>query len=357
MRRKTLIMVFAMVFVLSAVLVGCGGGGGGDTTPEEKTKIIMITDEGGIDDQSFNQSAWDGIKKLEAEYPNKVEVSFIESTQQSEYKPNLETAASQGANIICAVGFMMTKNVLEAAQANPEINYIAVDIAFEDDDGNPIPIPSNVITVNFKAEEGSFLVGYIAAKTSKSKTVGFVGGVDSPLINAFQFGYEAGVKYGDKSINILSQYVGNFSDAAAGKQIATGFFTRNADVVYHAAGACGEGVIEAAKEQGEGKWAIGVDKDQNELAPDSVLTSAMKEVGFGIYNAVKESLDEGKFEGGRNINYGLKENGVGIAPSSDKNVDAEILKEVEDITKKIVDGEIKVPTTKAEYDAFVAALP
>ncbi|MBT8354000.1 MAG: BMP family ABC transporter substrate-binding protein, partial [Desulfofustis sp.] len=194
-----------------------------------------------------------------------------------------------------------------------------------------------------------FLVGYIAGKMTKSNKVGFVGGIKFPLIEKFEYGFMAGVKLANPDAEVLRQYAESFTDAAKGKAITNNMYQQGADIVFHASGGVGDGVIEAAKEKG--KWAIGVDKDQNFLAPDNVLTSAMKRVDNAIYDIGKR-LIAGEFAGGETVVYNLKNDGVGIAPTSDKHVPAKILIEVDDLVAKIKAGEIVVPATKEAFDKF-----
>jgi basic membrane protein A len=200
----------------------------------------------------------------------------------------------------------MADVVLDAAKQNPDQKYAIIDFAWDE-------TPKNLVGVVFKAEQASFLVGYIAGRMTKTGKVGFVGGMSFPVIWGFEYGYRAGVMQANKDVEVLGQYAESFTDAAKGKSIANSMYQQGADIVFHAAGGAGDGVIEAAKEQG--KWAIGVDRDQNYLAPDNVLTSAMKRVDNAIFNVAKD-LVEGKWQGGSTISYGLAEGGVDIAPTT-----------------------------------------
>lgn len=354
------------VLLMAMTLVACGGGNkkeadnkAENATKEESTEaktdvnVGFVTDEGGVNDQSFNQGVWEGLQKAQKELGIKAE--YIESKDTKDYTPNLETFADQEKNIIVGAGYKMGGNVAEAAGMYPEINYAIVDVDVTvDGNGNKIEAPKNLLGIMFRAQEPSFLVGYIAGMTTETNKVGFVGGQESNIIWGFEYGYKAGVDYAAKErgteIEVLSQYVGNFSDAQKGKSITATMYQNGADVVFHAAGGAGEGVIEAAKEAG--KWAIGVDRDQSDRAPENVLTSAMKNADVAVYQVVKE-MQEGKFEGGRTIELGLADDGaVGIAPTSDKNVKPEVLKSVEEISKKIVSGEIKVPYNEETYNEY-----
>jgi len=184
---------------------------------------------------------------------------------------------------------------------------------------------------------------------TKANKVGFVGGIKFPLIEKFEYGYMTGVKLANPKCEVLSQYAESFTDAAKGKAITNNMYQQGADIVFHASGGVGDGVIEAAKEKG--KWAIGVDKDQNFLAPDNVLTSAMKRVDNAIYDVARK-LKDGQWKGGNTVVYNLSNDGVGIAPSSGKHVPASVLKEVDQLIARIKKGEIVVPATKDEFDKF-----
>lgn len=346
------------VLTLAMTLVACGGGkneakpaeGAKDAAATSDIKVGFVTDEGGVNDQSFNQGVWEGLDKAKADLG--IEADYLESKDSKDYTPNLETFADQEKNLIVGAGFKMGDAITAAAKQYPEINYAIVDVDVTN--GGQAEAPSNLLGIMFRAQEPSFLVGYIAGMTSETNKVGFVGGQEGNIIWGFEYGYRAGVDYAAKekgtNIEILSQYVGNFTDAQKGKSITTTMYQNGADVVFHAAGGAGDGVIEAAKEAG--KYAIGVDRDQNALAPDNVLTSAMKNADVAVYEVVQEMKD-GKFEGGKTIEFGLADGGaVGIAPTSDKNVKPEILKSVEEISKKIIDGEIKVPYNEETYNEY-----
>lgn len=325
----------ALLFLLVVLVIAIPASG-------DELSVGMITDVGGVNDQSFNQSAWEGLQRAEKELD--VKVSYIESRQDADYGPNLETMLDAGTNLIWGIGFKMADAALEAANNNPDQKYAVIDFAWDD-------TPKNLIGVVFKAEEASFLVGYIAAKMTTTGKVGFIGGMSFPVIWGFEYGYRAGVLYGNKDVEILSQYAESFTDAAKGKSIANSMYQQGADIVFHAAGGVGDGLIEAAKEQG--KWAIGVDRDQNYLAPDNVLTSAMKRVDNAMFNISKE-LSEGVWKGGQTVSYGLAEGGVDIAPTSSMHVPVDLLAEVQAVKARIISGEIVVPYSKETFAEFEA---
>lgn len=307
--------------------------------PEEVLMAGMVTDTGGVNDQSFNQSAWEGLTRAQEELG--LSASYLESSQEADYASNLDAMYDNGNQLIWGIGFMMADQIEEAAMTNPDANYAIIDYYYAE--------PSdNLIAVSFKEEEASYMVGYIAGKMTETNIVGFVGGMESEVINHFHYGYMAGVKDANPDCEILVQYALDWGDVAKGKAIANQMYQGGADIVFHAAGFTGNGVIEAAKESGN--WAIGVDKDQSHLAPDNVLTSSMKRVDNAVFNITK-SLADGKFMGGTNVTFGLAEGGVDIAPTSDVHVPAELLAEVEELKQQIIDGTITVPNGPEAYEA------
>ncbi len=305
-------------------------------------KVGMVTDVGGVNDQSFNQSAWEGLQKAKKDLG--IKASYQESKQDADYAANLDTLLEANNDLIWGIGFKMADAILKAAKQNPKQKYAIIDFSFGD------KTPANVVGVMFKAEEGAFLAGYIAAKSSKTNSIGFIGGMSVPIIHAFQYGFKAGAKFANSKINVLEQYSESFTDAAKGKAIANSMMGKNADVVFHAAGAVGDGVIEAVKEKS--KMAVGVDRDQNYLAPKNVITSSMKRVDNAIFNVVAD-LKKGNFKGGSTINYGLKDGAVDIAPTTSKMIPAALLKEVEELKKKIADGKITPPADEKSYNNFI----
>ncbi|WP_041611395.1 BMP family lipoprotein [Treponema primitia] len=309
---------------------------------EKITKIGLVTDVGGVNDQSFNQSAWEGLQRLRTE--TGANVSYIESKDESNYTPNIDTFVDQKSDLIWGVGFMLGDAFAQAGKDYPNQQFAIVDYAYAASD-----VPNkNVTGIVFSAEECSFLVGYIAGKVTKTGKVGHVNGISSPTMETFAVGYYAGVLTANPNAQIMGQYSGSFGDPAAGKNIANQYFAAGADIVYHAAGGTGAGVIEAAREQN--KWAIGVDMDQNYIAPNNVLTSALKRVDNALYD-VSDSLRKGTYVPGSTLLYNLKNNGVGYATTGN-HIPADVIRDVEAIKAKIISGEQKVPATAAEINAL-----
>ena len=293
----------------------------GETTPEGGIKIRMVTDTGGVNDQSFNQSAWEGLQTLKDEMG--ADVNYIESKQEADYATNLDKAADDEAQLIWGVGFAMADAIGIAATANPDIQYAIIDNGYDE-----------------------------ATMPDKTGKVGFVGGVTSDIIDQFQYGFQAGVDYASeelgKTITVDVQYAESFTDASKGKAIASKMFSDGCDIVFHAAGGAGVGVIEAAKDAG--KYAIGVDRDQAYLAPENVLTSAMKLVNNAVI-AVSKEVIEGKEIGGQTYTYGLTEDAVGI-PEEHSLMGDETYNAALEVEEKIKNGEIVPPANADEYAQF-----
>ena len=343
MKFKKLLSIGLSAIVAGSLLVGCTSTKTEENNAgtEEALKIAMVTDVGGVNDQSFNQSAWEGLQKAEKELG--VDVKYLESSQDADYAPNIETLVDEDNDLIIGVGFKMADAILEAAENYPDQKFAIID---HDYSAEGKEIPANVNCILFNEQEASYLVGLIAGKMTQTKNVGFIGGMKSPVIERFQYGFMAGVEASNPEAQVSIQYANSFTDAAKGKSIANQMYSQNSDIIFSAAGNVGTGAIEAAKEKK--KYAIGVDRDQNDLAPDSVITSAMKRVDTAVYNTVKDLKDD-NFGGGKASIYGLKEDGVGIAPTTNKNVAPDVLEFVNKESEKIKSGEIKVPTNEKEY--------
>lgn len=303
----------------------------------ETLRVAMITDTGGINDQSFNASAWAGLQRAQTELG--FEVKYFESKTEADYAPNLETAVDEGYDLILCIGFLMADVLGEVSANYPDQQFAIID---NDSVGD------NVVGVQFASEQCSYLVGVAAASMTQTDNVGFVVGMVFPLMNTFGYGFLAGVHDTNPAIVVQQYNANNFTDVAGGKTAATSMYAKGADIVYHAAGATGMGVIEAAKEQG--KFAIGVDQDQAYLAPEAVITSAMKRVDNGVFNLCAD-LKADTLAGGQTVTYDLATGSVDIAPTQNL-LSAEALAAVETARAKILSGEIVVPKTTEEFEAI-----
>ena len=287
--------------LLSGILalgVGCAKNEGA-STEKETYKISLILDEGGVNDQSFNQSAWEGALKSKENY--NVEVNYYEAKQESDYATNIESAIDDEADLVIGVGFKLTDAIKEAAENYPGQKFAAIDCPYED-------IPSSVVPILFNESEAGYSAGLIASKMTKTNTVGFIGGMDIPSVSNFLVGFEKAIKEVDPDIKVLSQYANSFTDAAKGKAIAQQMINQGVDIVFTAGGGVNNGAWEACEEANI--KAIGVDMPSNQFAPNTIITSALKNVGTGVELTVKD-LVEGNFKGGEVKMFDLSNGGVG----------------------------------------------
>jgi len=314
---------------------------GSATTPNDKPlKVGIVFDRGGLGDKSFNDSAWRGIQRAEKELG--ITSQKVESKEEKDYETNLTAMADDGMDLVIAVGLNQEKALQKVAPLYPDTKFAIVD--------GSVAAP-NVRMLKFKEEEGSFLVGFLAGKMTKTGKVGFVGGMELDLIKKFQYGFAAGVMAANPEAVILpAKYVGSWDNIDSAKVATNVLFDGGADIVYHAAGRAGLGVIRAAKERN--LYAIGVDSDQDGEAEGNVLTSMIKRVDEAVFATISD-FKGGKFESGEKM-YDLAQNGVGISDllfTKDK-IDPAFLVELDEIKKKIISGDIQVPATEAEYNSL-----
>lgn len=313
MLRKMKVSILSMIMVGAVGLIGCSKES--KTVEKDEFKVSLVLDEGGVNDQSFNQSAWEGALKAQENY--NVKVTYLESNQESEYLSNIETAIDNESDLIIGVGFKIADTIKDAALAYPEQNFAIIDGTYDE-------IPKNVQPILFNEEEAGYSVGLIASKMTKTNTVGFVGGMDIPSVSNFLVGFEKALKEEDSDIKVLSQYANSFTDAAKGKAIANQMINNNADIIFTAGGGVNTGVYEASKEADV--KSIGVDMPCNYISPDVIITSALKNVGVGVEITIKD-LVEGNFKGGQAKIFDLSNGGVGYEKT--KLIPEEVIKFVE----------------------------
>lgn len=304
-----------------------------------KPAIGLVFDVGGLGDKSFNDLAYAGLEKARKNLG--VQVDYIEPGEGADKEAALRQLASVRHGLVFGTGFLFTDDINTVAADFPGKRFACIDYAIDPSK----KIPDNVLAVKFREQEGSFLVGAIAALTSKTGAIGFVGGMDIPLIHKFEAGYRAGALYVNPKCRVLTGYAGvtgeAFKNPAKGKELALAQAGKGADVIFHASGSTGLGVFEAAREKGI--YAIGVDADQYFEAQGRILTSMTKNVDVSVYRIITDFL-EGKFQGGLK-EFGLKDDGVGyVYDEHNKNlISPETIKKVEELKKLIIAGEIRVP--------------
>lgn len=314
---------------------------------QDDFSVVMITDQGGVDDKSFNQSAWEGLQAWGEENGKERGVGgydYLQSNSDSDYITNLNSAVQANFDISFGIGFKLETAINDVAQQFPDNHFAIVDSFVEQ---------PNVASLNFKDHEAAFLAGVAAASTSETGHIGFIGGVEGVVIDRFEAGYVAGAKTINPDIQISVEYVGSFADAPRGRQLAAAMYANGADIIFQAAGESGNGVFSEAKDLVANDpslniWVVGVDMDQEAEGVIEIdgeerhltLTSTIKQVGESVKLFIEKTQESG-FEAGNTV-YGLADGGVGI---TDGNMSEESLALVKEYSEKIVAGEVEIPET------------
>lgn len=360
MKKRKFGLLISSVVATGAILGACGaddkkedvnkdGNATGDATNESNFSIAMVTDTGGVDDKSFNQSAWEGIQQFGKDNgltKGDGGFDYLESKQDSEYNTNLNALLRRDFDLVFGVGFLFEDAMTKIANQQKDAKLAIID--------GVVDAP-NVASVLFNEQEGAFLAGVAAAKMSQTGKIGFMGGLKIPVIERFHAGFIAGAKAANPDIIIEEDYAESFDKADIGKMIANRMYSSGVDIIFHAAGGAGNGVFTEAKERKEkdpnaNVWVIGVDKDQyneGQVGDKNVtLTSMVKGVGEAVID-IATRTKEGNFPGGETVVYGLAEHGVSLADSRGAITD-DVLATVKEFEDKIIAGEIKVPTNPAD---------
>ncbi len=325
-------------------------------------KVGLITDIGGIDDRSFNASAWKGVQQAQQDYG--VQAKYLQSKQQTDYEKNLTEFVQEKYDMLVTVGFLLGPATAKIALANPNVKFAIVDYSYPDcypgavvgkDCGSDKAIP-NVRGLTFQTDQAAFLAGYLAAGMSKTGKVGTFGGLQIPTVTIFMTGFQAGVDYynskhgtkvavlGWDSKSQKGLFTSDFNSPDKGKTNAKSLIDEGVDVVMPVAGATGNGAFTAAKEAGN-VWAIGVDQDQCITVPDAcpvLLTSVMKVITVAVYNSIQDDIN-GKFQGGANYVGTLENKGVDIAPfhDNDSKIPDTLKKELDQVRADLISGAVK----------------
>ncbi|GMV11252.1 MAG: lipoprotein [Gemmatimonadota bacterium] len=344
---RKLLLVLGALLATHIALLFVRPSGAEQAPTGEGLDVGIVFDLGGRGDKSFNDGAYLGAERAHRELGARVR--FIEPGEGSDREAGLRLLAAEGMNLVIGVGFIFSDDLTQLAREYPNTRFAGVDYAVAlDSAGNPIQPPPNLAALKFREEEGSFLVGALAALVGKSKKVGFVGGMDFPLIHKFEMGYKAGVKAVCPDCEVVAQYAGvtpeAFRNPGKGQEIALSQFQSGVNVIFHASGSTGLGVFEAARRRG--KLAIGVDADQYAEAPGFILTSMVKGVDQAVFDAIRQVKD-GTFHGGI-FQLGLKEKGVDYIYDANNRalIPDSVHARVEALRQEIIDGKIVVPSTR-----------
>ncbi|MFB9954598.1 BMP family lipoprotein [Cellulomonas denverensis] len=350
---KNIVRAAALGGAVALALAACGsapeesGSTGGSDTGASDFKACMVSDSGGFEDKSFNQSGAEGLDRAEDELG--ITAVKVESSAETDFGPNVDQLVAQDCNLIIGVGFLLADSLTEAAAANPDIEFALVDSGFNEESDNAKPLL-------FNTQEAAFLVGYVAAGTSTTGTVATFGGISIPSVTIFMDGFVDGVaKYNEDNgadVQVLGwdkeaqtgSFTGDFEDQTKGQNLAKGFIDQGADVIMPVAGPVGLGAAAAAKEAGNVS-IVGVDADWFETSPDYsdiVLTSVMKEIGQAVFDTVSEAAD-GNFTSEPYVGT-LENEGIGLAPFHDFDsvVPDEVKTAVEDLQQQIISGDLVV---------------
>ncbi|HLR42100.1 MAG TPA: BMP family ABC transporter substrate-binding protein [Pseudogracilibacillus sp.] len=325
---------------------------------ENALSVALVTDTGGINDRSFNQFAWEGLQAWGETYSKKegregYDFILPEKETDEAYVNSFEELVNDGTDLMFGVGFLLEDAVYDIASQYEDHYFASIDTV--------VPLP-NVVSITFAEHEGSFLAGLAAAEKTQTKKVGFIGGVDSDLIQKFEVGYSAGIHTIDPKIEVDIQYVEDFNDVETAQQLAKEMYDNGVDIIYHAAGNAGNGVFaEATARQAQQKdnelWVIGVDRDQYEEgfienSNESVtLTSMVKRVDLAVYD-VASALMSHAFPGGEILVFGLADEGIALTNTNEQAYTNEIAAVVNDWQEKVIKGEITVPKSRAELKDF-----
>jgi basic membrane protein A len=329
------------IIAAAALAASCGvraHGGQSGRADRAKVHVGIVFDIGGKDDRSFNASAWEGVQRAARELP--IVLRNAEPGDPTSLEPAMRAFAERGFDLVIGIGFAQAPIIEQVAADYPRLDFAIVD--------GVCNLP-NVASLIFREHEGSYLVGMIAARKSRTHVLGFVGGMDIPLIHKFEVGYEEGARAADPRVRVIPNYVG-VTDAAwnnpgKGKELALAQIGKGADVIFAAAGNSGLGAFDAAEQNGI--FVIGVDSNQNWVKPGFVLTSMVKHLDNAVYQIVEDRV-RGRFHGGLHV-LGLENGGIGYALDQyNRNlIPPEVIREVEAAKQKIIRGETKVTDAMA----------
>ncbi len=342
------LLKLAMISVMVLGVAGCSSDD--DTVKTEcPLNLGLVTDLGGIDDKSFNEGTWNGVVSYMEEYNGDLDecAGFLQSNAEKDYIPNLSQFADEQVDLVLAPGFLFEKAMSAVAESYPDQKFLIIDTVVDQ---------PNVASAVFAEEQGAYLVGIAAglqAKEAGQNKFGFIGGMDGELIQRFEAGFEAGVKQIIPDAEFDIQYAADFGAPEKGKTIAQRMYDNGTYIIFHAAGATGNGLIDEAKarrEAGKDVWAIGVDSDQYDEGKygsegkSAILTSMIKRVDIAAHNTA-ETVKDGAFKGGEVTKYDVTNDGVGAEVTEGRNLSPEIIEEVNVYFEKIKNGEVEIPTT------------
>ena len=361
--KKKLLSLLAVSAVVVTLFAGCGSSSSGDkaagdkAAKQEKIKVGMVTDSGTIDDKSFNQGTWEGLEKTKTDFGTETKYVKPSGETEADYLKNIGDLYDSGFKFIATPGFKFQTAIFKAQDKYKDAKFVLIDGAPTDENGTK-KVGENTVSITFAEHQSGFIAGVATAVQLKEGELGFIGGMEIPAVQKFNWGFQQGVAYANEKLGTKMSlkkenvvYQGTFNDTAAGQQLAAQMYDRGVKAIFCAAGGVGNGVITEAKARaasGKPVWVVGVDKDQYQdgVGADNksvVLTSAVKKVDSASYNMVK-ALKEGNFPGGQELVFDITKDAVGI-PEKNPNLTDDTMKNVNDLVGKLKDGSVKVKDT------------
>ncbi|MBE6072858.1 MAG: BMP family ABC transporter substrate-binding protein [Clostridium butyricum] len=360
--KKKLLSALAIATLTMSLFAGCGSAAktedvnaGGKTSTEEKVKVGMVTDSGTIDDKSFNQGTWEGLKESEKDLGTEIKYLQPAGETEADYLKEIGNLYDAGYKFIVTPGFKFETAIGKAQDKYKDANFVIIDGEARNDAGEGIT-GGNTVAIYFAEQQSGFIAAIATAMQLKEGELGFIGGMEIPAVQKFNWGFQQGIAYANENLGTKMSlnkdnvvYQGTFSDSAAGQQLAAQMYDRGVKAIFCAAGGVGNGVITEAKtrvSQGDEIWVIGVDSDQYadgmlDNGKSVVLTSAVKKVDSASYNMIKE-FKEGKFQGGKVLTFDITNDGVGIPEENPNLTSEDVMPAVNDVISKIKDGSIVI---------------
>ena len=353
-RMKKRILACMLSLVVAGSMIGCSSKD--EETSKDQIRVGMVTDAGDIDDKSFNQGTWEGVKKAEEELG--VEINYLKPAGETEAEYNIEIGNlyDAGYNLVICPGFKFETSIYSMQEKYQDAKFVIIDGSPNDGQGNSL-VAENTVSIFFAEHEAGFLSGLAAALQLKEAELGFIGGMEVSSVQRFNWGFQQGITYANENLgtnvsikeeNVV--YSGSFTDAALGQQLAAQMYDRGVTAIFQSAAATGNGVITEAKQRaalGENVWVIGVDLDQYEdgiydeaNGKSVILTSAVKKINNASFDMIEAAIND-QFPGGKTLVYSVNNNGVGI-PEENPNLDSSVVETVNEILEKMKNGEVTV---------------
>lgn len=339
--KSILWKTICLLIIISLTLSGCGIGGEKNPASDQLTQIGLITGESGIDDPQY-QKIWQGMQKAEKDF--KIGINYVKAKNDKDYASKISELSKKDCKLIITSGQNAVSAVLEAAKKNPKIKYICLDSVLSNEQILP-----NVLGISYKVEEAAFLAGYLSGKMTSSRVVGYISGDNKDVSLKYYYGFKAGLRLANSGCELMKGIAGTFTNKSRVEKMAERMVECNADIIFHVAGTAGKSAIKVMEKAN--KYSIGSVVDQNNIAPESVITSVITKNDEIIYALIEQFKDKTLILG-KNSQYGLAENGVGLAETTKNMITEEIYNRLGEQQERIIAGELIIPSTETDYLKF-----